>query len=286
MASSPLSDYLKKVQPTFVSAIDVIACCAHAIFINAGCKLVALGDVEEEIEVPKNSLPGRWNQNKTVYTFIYRHKGRRILLKVLPIDDQVMISAVAENNPQTPAIPLKYKEYVNTDSLTNFGSCLKKENTLISIITNQICEPLDITPEKKQANSTRDERIPYSDPLIINPGRHDPLRPGRRQQPQRPRFPGDFGGDLDPFGSNPLGSNPGNLMGPNHGIFQPRGNPRRGYDPQRPPGSRYDPVGPNGIPLNPNPDHFQMPGRGTRPGSRGRGPPGGPGRGPPGNMFF
>jgi len=272
MASSPLSDYLKEVQPALTCAAEVVACCSNVCFLNSGCVLTALSEEEDEKELAKNVLPGRWNSNKSVYTFIYRYKGKRVLTKVLPLGDQVIVSSVIEGNPQTPNVTLNCDDYVNVDSLSDFSSCLKNENTLLSTLTKQLSEPLKITL-KKETN--------LSNPLIVNPnhGRYNPQRPGRRQDPRRePRFPGDFGGDIGPFGSNP-----GSLMGPNHGIFQPgRTNARGRYDPLRPPGSRYDPVGPNGLPRNPNSDHFRMP----RPGGpRGRGN-GNPRGGPPGNMFF
>lgn len=217
---------------------------------------------------------------------------------------QVSVTPTKTNEPPSELLEFKMDDHVN---LASFQKALAKEGSVLpalhykalaTLLTNfvntfdlgSIGEAESTAPDKKS--------LPYADPNVIcivpphpsmmQPG-NDPLRmPSRRPVPpagernpygeynphENPSIQvfqpnrGDFAGDLHPPGRPDfLGGGGGNLMGPDHPMFNGgRAGIGGGGFGMRP---RFDPMGPPGGPQDPNnPSNLQQP-------LRRRPPPGG-----------
>jgi len=175
---------------------------------------------------------------------------------------------VGVSGPRT--IELSVEKYVSMKDRNPEWHCTKELEASVNSLTAP--EPSPVAPP---GPAVPDPQPPQNVPKPSDlhgtfPGRH-----------------GDFNGDLGRGGA------PGNLMGPNHPMFQPRGDPQ-GPAPSGPhlPRPRFDPYGPvpgPGGPSRPDHDHIRIPHFDDDPfGGGGMQPPpfgpmgGGPGFGPMG----
>jgi proteasome inhibitor subunit 1 (PI31) len=242
--------------------------------------LVGLSEAENYVE-KNDEIPQEWNQSQESWSFRYKHakSPNTYVLKILKLGSKLLVHVMAiENEKEVCNLEVTASNYINSeikniennsaiDVLKNLGELIDNFNENISSkILKDVNFKKNIIKEKANFEANKQNRDSYGyDPLRVeSSGRYrDPLLIGRGGVGHDDLYGvgGGFG-YLPGFG----GPGGGNVVGPNHPMFNP-GGPRGGivYPGSHPSGARYDPYGPvgpgfgGGGPHNPKPDHFRPP---------------------------
>ncbi|CAG8613372.1 10592_t:CDS:2 [Diversispora eburnea] len=250
------------------SGQDALAALFHSIMLNLGFRLIGLdeddtfGDnINRDSEGNILGLPENWNLHEpNSYSFRYKHpqSSFTFLVKCIRLANKFLIHGMGIEDNKTETFELISDNY--------FSPSARTINTPNDYRQPHINDPLRVPPRFRPPIF----EDPYGgdEPLNINPlsvGRDD-LNPLGVNPMGIPRFGGS---DIPSFGRPNRGG--GMLMGPDHPIFDRRGNSHDNNDiyggPQTlprgavPPGARFDPIGPFSSQPQPR--------RGSRRGGRG-----------------
>lgn len=275
--------------------LAAIALALHAALVSDEVGFVCTGVPEKEkkggFAAPvrqissQQFLPSNWGSNSAEEIGLrYRKEGSMVLRVVrVYVDDNETIK-ITLGPQEAEGLSFPAESHLNLES---FAKALKKDGKVapalhykaLPALLTKLFRKFDVGSLEKSSP------LPYVDTTVLPPASNDPLRisaPTQNNKPcyvggynphdtptlamfNQPRRGGDFSSDLRPpglagiDGSDSMG---GNLLGPNHPMFQ--GGPSIGGGLGMQP--RFDPIGPPGGPqdLRPNNNH-----------PRNRPPPGG-----------
>jgi len=276
---------LATAQTTIGTPLAAIALALHAALrssiLNFTCtgipeKGPVVGFAPPVRELPKAMfVPNDWDECSTEIFIRYRKNGIGSVILGVTEEESVQVKLVPTNCKEPPATKLEFplSDYVNMDSLP---AALRKDRRVfpalhyknLEMLMTSVCNAFDLGTVHNMESASEtplwDYHIPYVDTTIrplpddrfCMPESH-PTVPLKHQYSDHESptiqvfeiFPrhGDFAGDLNPTGINPLGPSGGNLMGPDHPMFGGSNHPSGfGMKP------RYDPFGPPGGPQDPN----------------------------------
>lgn len=265
-------------------------------------------------ELPKSQfLPANWDSKPEKVALRYRKDGTGALVLVVLEEAErkvhVKLQPASSKEPPAQSLEFALEEHVNLDS---WNAALKVSSSIspalhyksLAVLLTKFCQTFDLgavdeAEETAAASPYVDNTAQFhAEPHILKSGFVSPQPvPGiTSHRPQQwkqgvpttidqafpnPRLPrGDFGDDLAPAGlrdprfADPPGRVGGNLMGPNHPMFQGggiHGPPLGGPGSMQP---RFDPFYPPGVDPDmegnprrnqkhrsgePNPDHLRPP---------------------------
>jgi len=258
----------------YLSGPDYIVMLLHSVMKINQFVLVGLSEFENFAE--NNEIPQEWNLSQDSWSFRYKHakSPNSFVLKVLKLGSKLMIHAMTiENENQIWNFEILASNHLNPE-FTDFGNAspfdvLKNVDQLIDSFNLHISSKILTETDFKKNVTKEKEKVPVTS-LREDPF-YDPLRIGRPQGGRQFRDPRigigheDLYGVGGGFGNIPGFGGPGggNVVGPNHPMFQ-GGGPRGGfgYPGTHPFPARYDPFGPVGPDFGshgPKPDHFRPP---------------------------
>jgi len=221
-------------------------------------------------------LPNSWDSNSSEEIGLrYRKEGSMVLRVVRIYVDENETMKITLGPQEGEGLLFPAESHLNLES---FAKALKKDGRVapalhykaLPALLTKMCRTFDVGSLEKSSS------LPYVDTTVLPPASNDPLQiptPTKSIKPcskghynphdtptlalfDRPRPGGDFSSDLHPpglTGMDVTDGMSGNLLGPNHPMFQ-GGRSIGGGLGMRP---RFDPIGPPGGPqdLNPNNIH-------------------------------
>jgi len=262
------------IKPKCRNTNDSVVLILHLLMKENGFLFFGCGDKNDESA--NDALPISWNKSDDSYTFRYKSKeGKTVLLKAIVLEGQLLIHALFVGDKNMHNLTIAVDEFINPDvALDNYEKLFKNIDTLMTLFTLDIIEPLNSSPEVPVASEKEAPKKILQDPIQD----YDPLRIPSRYQPRpSPLADPSFGNPYaTPFGSGHSdvfpdipggpgglfgGPGSGNLIGPNHPGFNPGfQNPSRGRGRGQFPGARFDPYGPPGFGNQfGNPDNDELP---------------------------
>jgi len=243
---------------------DALVLYIHYKLISSGFKCIGNGDATTaaDTNTPTELLPTDWNSNCEVYTLRYVFNTQGHVLKVVPVEDKILINFLRYEGEATTSISVVLNEYIR-DSYQTFITAYNDLSPLSETVEKELLAPLlpkqPDPPKQQEQQQQEQQEQPTNLPRVPNPTapRWDPLM-------EPPRLGGN---DLNPLGGG-IGVGGGMLMDPrgNRGMFMPPGNLPRGAVP---PGARFDPFQPinprggfggRGRNFGPDPDNLPPPG--------------------------
>lgn len=272
---------LTESKPQLRNEFDAVVAVLHLTMRELGFRCTGLTEKSQSNNnnaYDDKALPDGWNESHDSYSFQYKHtqSSLNFLVKCLVMNDKLLIHGASKEDNKVFSLEISVKDYVNTNSLSNYDGLYKQLDKLTALfkinITSKLLPDLNkagyenAATETPSTNTSTTRDPPPRRPVDDRPDRpfdpfwrppeNDPLRvPGTGNRPGH--FPG-FGvgyGDLHPPFPG-MGVPPGargNLVGPDHPSFGPRFGDPYGGGPGLPgafpprgfvPGARFDPVGP------------------------------------------
>ncbi|KAK7091725.1 proteasome inhibitor PI31 subunit-like [Littorina saxatilis] len=275
------------VQSQLRSPQDAIVSAIHWNIISCGFKLTGVGENPASERLNTETLPNGWNSGE-IYVLHYETTNtdpkQSYLLKILPVDQSLLLHFQRENDENVTTLELPVQEYTSED-LSSVTSAFRNMDRLNNRVRDSMIDPAMGASSSSSARGGADKSEPKSSPkgkkkdknkspLLIETGPS-----GYQPRPMQPAWGGGMGG-MDPFSVgrsdlDPLAGMGGPGMGGGGMIMDPRrsggvglGGPARGggiHPGSLPPGSvpagaRFDHIGPPGMRSGPDPDHEQPPG--------------------------
>ncbi|ESP03029.1 hypothetical protein LOTGIDRAFT_110935 [Lottia gigantea] len=244
---------------------DALVPVIHWKIISNGFKCVGKG--EQANGQKSEVLPAGWNnvENGYVLRYIQMETNKYFLLKVMKVDEALMVNFTREVDEKTANTTFKTSDY-STGNLQDYHGAFTNLEEFVRKLKWEILDeflPTQKIPERQERFVPRSSLL-EEDPLRLG-GHGGPSRSSTSgyQQPEwmDPEGPFSVGhGDLDPLGR--MGG--GMLMdprrsGPSFGMDPSSGLPARLPRGAIPPGARFDPFGPPGARPSPDPDHMRPP---------------------------
>lgn len=262
--------------------LAAIALAIHAALVSEEVGFICTGLPEKKTKggfaapvrplTSEQFLPSNWDCSNTDEIGLrYRKEGSMLLRVVRVIVDDTETVKITLGPQEEEGLSFPAESHLNLES---FSKALKKDGkvapalhykALPTLLTN-LCRIFDVGSLEKSSS------LPYMDTTVLPPVTNDPLRMSTSKQNNKPystghynphetptlaifnqpRPGGDFSSDLHPPGLRGIEGNDGmsgNLLGPNHPMFQ--GGPSIGGGLGMRP--RFDPIGPPGGPQDLNP---------------------------------
>lgn len=246
------------------SESDILLLFVHWHLVNKGFQCVVDGKKTE-------ILPADWNANDCEYIISYTHDSKGYELKMITVDQAVIINLMKKSNERTANVTCNPKDHV-VNYKNEFQNLFINMNDLFEKIEKEfvplINENMSNEKKEKENKASTGDSQTYNDPLRV-PGRGGNFDPRLSQPYSRPDNYGRS--DLEPFGGfDPMrvgGNGGGMIFDPFRGSNRPRipGNLPPGAVP---PGARFDPFGPpapddltgtSSMRVGPNPSHLRPP---------------------------
>ncbi|XP_040187770.1 proteasome inhibitor PI31 subunit [Rana temporaria] len=254
MASPGLELLYVLASPEISQPQDPLVCFIHWELISQGLRCLGKGEKAGANEKESERLPDGWASNKELYTLRYGNDKSKILLKVLRVDDTLIVNAMNTQTEKVSNLTLNVGDFIDPANLKDFHKVFKKKTVLKRQLQTELLSPVLGSKETSGKLERERERPPDYVPHSVPPGGPAPHYTPR----ENPSGSAPYGAaDLDP-----LGGHGGMIFDPFGPGSRPRPDPTIGLPPGAvPPNARFDPFGPPGSRRpGPDPDHLPPPG--------------------------
>eukprot|EP01100_Stratorugosa_tubuloviscum_P012134 TRINITY_DN560_c1_g2_i1.p1 TRINITY_DN560_c1_g2~~TRINITY_DN560_c1_g2_i1.p1 ORF type:complete len:298 (+),score=119.45 TRINITY_DN560_c1_g2_i1:75-968(+) len=249
-------------KPQFNNLNDALVLLIHNFFCGVSDEIKFLGfeNLTQNISIQTSTngyhLPLGWNSQSDVYSFSYKIRDNQLLLKCLPLGDQLLCTVLEIKSQKVTTLELGVNEFIdNSKILDDYQNLYRNISQLNRNINTNLIQKIDslksVITNSNSTTKTNNSNISGSNLQIPTRGNFNP-------------YVGYVGGNMGNMGN--WGQTPftpdfgGNLVGPrNMGFFGPGSNSFFPYgndiDPDIAPGSvpfgaRFDPINPFN-PMNP-----------------------------------
>lgn len=253
------------------SSNDTLFVFTHWCLVNKGFQCIDSNGKPTEI------LPKDWNSNQSEYIVSYSHNSKGYELKMLEVDDTLIINLMRKSSERTANVTCNPKDHI-INHKNEFQNLFLNLHDLYEKIDKEF-DPLIKSDKEEKPKSSSENNSTSS--LQVGPVRGGGGPQGDRGYDQRLTqpyvSPDDYGrSDLDPFrgGFDPL-RGPGGGMAGGGMVFDPFRGSNRPMIPGNlppgavPPGARFDPFNPpmpddltggmSAMRAGPNPSHLRPP---------------------------